>query len=239
VVNPIDIQLFNAAKLSTAVKKFGTASIYLDGTNGYARTVSPVPFGTGNWTIEGWFYPTVVGGFRTAIDYGFGRPLFPAWEWYITVSNTTAGSSPNVWYYVAMVRNGANVTLYVNGVGATVANPNADLGSTNVWFGIRSDGVSQPYTGYIDDIRITLAARYTSNFTPPTTEIVETPNYGLPVLPTAVGNSNLYTIKNTVTSEAAAVLTTSSQTINGSSSFSIPASSAQDFISYNNNWQTV
>lgn len=58
-------------------------------------------------------------------------------------------------------------------------------------------------------------------------------------LPTAVGNTNLYTVKN-VGANTVTVDTTSAQTIDGSASVSMPvANQSLDFISDNSNWVIV
>lgn len=55
-------------------------------------------------------------------------------------------------------------------------------------------------------------------------------------LPTAVGNTNRYTVTN-VGSNTVTVATTSAQTINGSSTATLPiANMSLDFISNNSNW---
>jgi hypothetical protein len=58
-------------------------------------------------------------------------------------------------------------------------------------------------------------------------------------LPTAVGNTNLYTIKNTGVNTVT-IATTSAQTIDGSSSASLPvANTSLDLISDGSNWNVV
>ncbi|MDB5167674.1 MAG: hypothetical protein JWN26_819 [Candidatus Saccharibacteria bacterium] len=55
-------------------------------------------------------------------------------------------------------------------------------------------------------------------------------------LPTAVANTNIYTVTNTGTNTVT-VATTSSQTINGSNSVTIPLTNMSlDFVSTNSNW---
>lgn len=61
---------------------------------------------------------------------------------------------------------------------------------------------------------------------------------GAPVLPTAVGNSNQYTVKN-IDSVNRTLSTTSSQTIDGSTTLSIPSGSSYDVISDGANWRIV
>lgn len=57
-------------------------------------------------------------------------------------------------------------------------------------------------------------------------------------LPTAVSNTNMYTVKNNH-SAAITVNTTSSQTIDGSTSISLLPGESRDFISNNSNWSLI
>lgn len=58
-------------------------------------------------------------------------------------------------------------------------------------------------------------------------------------LPTAVGNTNRYTVKN-VGSNTVTIATTSAQTIDGSSTASLPvANTSLDLVSDGSNWQVI
>ena len=59
---------------------------------------------------------------------------------------------------------------------------------------------------------------------------------GAPQLPTAVGNTNKYTIKN-IDTTSKTITTTSSQTIDGSSSVSLLANTSLDLVSDGTNWR--
>lgn len=61
---------------------------------------------------------------------------------------------------------------------------------------------------------------------------------GAPTMPTAVGNTNRYTVKN-VTTTNRTIATTSSQTIDGSSSIVIRPNESVDLISDNANWWVI
>lgn len=85
------------------------------------------------------------------------------WNW--TPSN-------NTWYHIAIVRNGANLKLYINGV---VHSNTVDMGTNTIYnstenlgIGCRIDNPAIAFTGWLDEIRISNgAARWTANFTPP------------------------------------------------------------------------
>ena len=61
---------------------------------------------------------------------------------------------------------------------------------------------------------------------------------GAPTLPTALGNSSMYTIKN-IDTGAHTVATTSSQTIDGSATISITPNSSVDILSDGTNWRII
>jgi len=79
--------------------------------------------------------------------------------------------SINTWYHVAFVRNGNDWGLYLNGTAESTRTVSgsiisSSLGSLEV--GRQHQG-NYFVDGYMDDLRITKGlARYTSNFTPPT-----------------------------------------------------------------------
>ena len=78
----------------------------------------------------------------------------------------------NTWSHIALVFDGTNVRLYVNGNGTfdnpTISNrphPSCLVGDRFLNVGYDIDGVID---GYINDLRISDSAVYTANFTPPT-----------------------------------------------------------------------
>jgi hypothetical protein len=87
----------------------------------------------------------------------------------------SSGWSANTWYHIAVTRSGNTFKLFRNGVqnGATVTNSGSCPATTStgaLYVGSEVGGGESYYNGYIDDLRITKGyARYTSNFTPPTT----------------------------------------------------------------------
>jgi hypothetical protein len=88
-----------------------------------------------------------------------------------TQINHSPAIQNNVWSHYAVVRNGNTVTVYINGNSVGSASYYGSVGSTNTRPII---GCSDSYptgreftVGYFDDIRISKAAIYTTNFTPP------------------------------------------------------------------------
>ena len=181
----------NVTGSTTQVKFAGSKSMYCDGTGDYLETsaFSEAPvFGTGDWTVEGWFYATDLSNFRTIINQ------FASWEltlyasqlrlvvdtdgnWnrdYVNLSPISGTLSLNTWYHFALVKNGNSVKGYTNGTeyysNASFTSSPYSTPSKTVRIGMGQDS---PYywQGYLQDIRITKGlARYTANFTPPTSE---------------------------------------------------------------------
>jgi len=80
--------------------------------------------------------------------------------------------SLNTWHHVAIVRDASSVvTMYINGTNVDSATDTNNYSANNLKIGTNR-AIDSFYDGYIDDLRITKGvARYTSNFTPPTTEL--------------------------------------------------------------------
>ena len=79
----------------------------------------------------------------------------------------------NAWVHYAIVRNGNNFTTYQNGI-AVSSWTTSDIiyrSSEYIKIGIYNYAGDSYITGYIDHLRISSYARWTSNFTPPQNEI--------------------------------------------------------------------
>lgn len=181
------IQPFGDAKLSTSIRKFGTASLALDGTGDYAFVQSNIDFayGTSAFTIEMWVYRTVSGITQVLLDQRTTNPTNYAPVIFINASNalqyndgaasviTGATTVPlNAWSHVAVSRDSTSTRLFLNGVqqGTTYTDTRNYI-QTPVTIGSRFNN-TQNFTGYIDDLRISKGvARYTANFTAPISEL--------------------------------------------------------------------
>jgi hypothetical protein len=175
-----NLETVGNAQISTSVKKYGTGSMAFDGTDDRLNMPSSpnLAFGTGDFTLEMWAYFTSTANFPTLTDSrantsstaGFNLGLSGAKVQLYTTSQLLIGSSTlsaNTWYHIAVTRASGTLKIWLNGTqDATVAN------STN-WsdqtFIVGATPTPTNYmTGYIDDLRITKYARYTTTFTPPT-----------------------------------------------------------------------
>lgn len=168
------------AELTTAQKKFGTASLELNGTNAYITTPTSTDwdYGSGDFTIEAWVRLTA--DQRGAIYHrGSSAQLYLEVEagrtlrmivnsgTYVVASTTLI--SLNTWTHVTGVRNGSFINV---GVGGVMQSPVAISGSVDAStdpLRIGADvGNGRRVSGQIDDVRVTKGVcRYTANFTPP------------------------------------------------------------------------
>jgi len=165
---------------SPTVSRFGTHGAVFNGS-GYmvVPTTPSFAYGTGDFTIEMWLYPTTSPAYACIVGHGSGSVANPC----IYLNSLTpvlfydsavilSAASPlvlNTWGHVALVRKSGSFSWYVNGklagslsraVSLTCGGPIV-VGANSIF--------SQPYSGHIDDLRITKGvARYTSNFVPPT-----------------------------------------------------------------------
>jgi hypothetical protein len=177
------------AQLSTAEFKYGTASLLLDGTGDYLSiTTNPdFGYGSGNFTIEFWLRRTSVGN-QVIIEQrsatALNNPMIHidggVIKYYAAAANRITGTTTiaiNTWYHVAVSRNSGVTKLFVNGTqeGSTYSDANNHGVTSTVIVG--ADYLyANALPGYLDDLRITKAALYTSNFTAPVAELVNTPN---------------------------------------------------------------
>lgn len=166
----------NGAALSTANKRFGTASLWTGSIKG-ASLGSP-DF-TGAFTVEFWLYPGAAGGYHGIFGGATGQ-LLTGYKDANTFGVGTAGVGWHVfaagskpialqWNHVAVQRDSNNlVSLYLNGT--KVASGTV----TQAWpagsYMLQASGNGS----YMDEVRITKGvARYSANFTPPSSPFPE------------------------------------------------------------------
>ena len=184
-----DIETVGNAQISTSVKKYGTGSLAFDGTGDYLsiRNSRTLALSSSNFTIEAWVYANALGSYNGVIaqwpdnggtannsyvlesvgyDMQFywvsGTTLYgPA-----TLGTITTGS----WIHYAICRIGNTLYPFKNGIlGTTVSitqTLNSPTSAITIGGAVAGGG---DWNGYIDDLRVTKGyARYTANFTPPT-----------------------------------------------------------------------
>jgi hypothetical protein len=172
-----DIITVGSCQLSTTQSKFGGSSIYFGGTGNYlySPSNSMLSFGTGDFTIEFWMYPTAAfSTTRVFSTYTGGIAIYPNNSGNIVVDaygvatrvTTSSTVSINTWTHIAVVRSSGTTTVYINGISGGSGSDSSNYTNTGLYIG--SDNGTNGYTGYLDEIRIARYARYTANFTPKT-----------------------------------------------------------------------
>ncbi|NDD53999.1 LamG domain-containing protein, partial [bacterium] len=189
-----DLETVGNAQISTTQSKFGGSSMYFDGNGDYlyippAQNL-PFLFGSGDFTVEAWVYPSAVTGYQYFCSVwgiaGQADSTYSSWQLRTNATNleavlqsgatttviTGSGTSltATTWQHIAMTRYGNTIKLFINGFQVASQSYSSTLNSPASAFvvGLQLSN-NNAYTGYIDDLRITKGiARYTSNFTPPT-----------------------------------------------------------------------
>ena len=193
----VPVTAVGTAQISTTRSRFGSGSL-LTATGGgnYANintnmTAFAYP---GDFTIEGWWWFNVNNiGYQPLIGAASTGDA-TAWTLILETNNTFAfyGSTTNswntvlttsqvpltgAWHHVAVSRSGSSVRMFYNGtqIGTTVTSSNAIASGTSVRIGGYQffPGGARSFGGNIDELRITKGvARYTANFTPPSSEFL-------------------------------------------------------------------
>ena len=188
IANNHAITVIGSPTISTAQSKFGAGSLRVSSGN-YLRINSTSTLdmsGKKPFTFECWVYLTSShlgglhgGGILSMRSSAVYCPLVvkesvtfigdgSLGDWSFLSSSEAVGR--NTWSHVALVFDGTKVRLYVNGTFENPAassrpHPSWPVGDRFLNVGYDADGVID---GYINDLRISDIAVYTSDFTPPT-----------------------------------------------------------------------
>jgi hypothetical protein len=183
-----NLETVGNAQVSTSVVKYGTGSMYFDGSGDWLAG-PPTPqtdLGSGDFTIEAWLYRTASGAASDSGMVSRGAPstlngfVFAYTSANVLTFNFNYSGAivtgvtvipANTWTHVAVSRNGSTFRLFVNGVvDATATSTNSQTTNASDVFYVGRAGYDSGriVTGYLDDVRLTKgAARYIGNFTPP------------------------------------------------------------------------
>ena len=188
---------FSAGTIPVTVAPF-SYSAYFNGSTDYLTVPSnaALAFGTGQFTIEGWFYWT-----GTPSGTIVGTPVNGGLQWYAASGtlglniynsgNVTAATLPslNAWHHIAMTRDSSNVcTIWIDGINSGSASSTASFPqSTWYIYGGGSGGLA----GYVSNFRVLKGtALYTANFTPPKQSLTAITNTSLLTLNTTFDDSS-------------------------------------------------
>ena len=195
--NALAVTAVADAKISTAQNKFGGSAAYFDGTGDYLTVANNAvnAFGLGDFTIECWVNFSALPGSNLVMSIAntmtsTGSATFT--HWWLGLYNN-AGTNRlhlgrhgngavfayvnwtpalNTWYHIAVTRSSSSViSMFIDGVSQSVTTSGSNWANYFSATGILSIGLvatALTFNGYIDDFRLTRAARYTASFTPPT-----------------------------------------------------------------------
>jgi len=218
-------------QIDTAQSKFDSSSALFDGSGDSISfsNSEDFHFGTGSFTIDTWVR-------FNSLDTGAGQNLFAGYInatgslqfywlngnfhfWYVNKNIVETSGLPamatNTWYHVALVRNGNSWNLYLNGTSYGSATDSTDLVALNHVNGtaigreVSTDG--QYLNGWIDEFRVSKGiARWTTNFTAPSSEYEAYPQYKVDITADSLGLWD-----GTNTKEARSVDLTADITVSG------------------------
>jgi hypothetical protein len=180
------------AQIDTAQSQFGGSAALFDGTGDYLSTPDSVDFtfGTGDFTIEMWFRVPAIQSKKLITKRGasaqdwlifdLGGDAILRWyaafvvnDGWVLAANQFGTYSINTWHHAALVRSGNTWTPYLDGVAGIGVVTNAGALSDSPDALLLGGDVSLNWMiGWIDEVRISRTARYTSNFTPPSAAFV-------------------------------------------------------------------
>jgi Concanavalin A-like lectin/glucanases superfamily len=193
-----DVITVGSAQISTTQSKFGSSSLYFNGTNSslVGRTSPNLNMGSGDFTVECWiywagnstFYQNIIGSNSASFTgnatffrvWGTGSPVNQSKIGIGNLTHDGASSvfsvnsiTANTWTHIAATRSSGIIRVFINGVLEKTGSTDTstyDFGDNGICIGDSPwDGANGWYSGYIDDLRITKGyARYTATFTPPT-----------------------------------------------------------------------
>ena len=194
---------------------------YFDGTGDYLTVTNNVAFTfTSDFTIECWVYgvsnqpsndayPTIFStsafnstgiGLKIQSSGGVGTTgVACVWNNGSQILTGTTVISNNNWYHLSVSRSGTSMKLFVNGVAENTITNNTTFTVSAGYPLVGGDTTNAGFlTGYVSNLRVVKGtAVYTSNFTPPTSQLTAIANTSLLTCqsPTFIDNStNNFTI---------------------------------------------
>ena len=199
-------------QISTAQYKFGSSSAVFDGGGDNLKYTSDTLYiGPNNFTIEMFIRPNTVNTTQYLYDQRNAGTSQAAPVIYMSssnvliyfVSNSSRISSSSgifsvgTWYHIAVSRSNGSTRMFVDGVqvGSTYTDTSVYL-NLPVFMGTAFNATGG-YNGYIDEVRVSNTARYTSNFTAPTSAFTADANTLLLLHMEGANASTTFTDTNT------------------------------------------
>ena len=191
--NSLSVTAAGGAGISSAQSKFGGYSALFDGTDDalvVANGGGDFDFGTGDFTIELFFYQTsnssrndITGTYSGAsTGWGISTNASNTNEIALFFGNSTILSSGasaynlNTWHHLAIARSGSSIKMFIDGSAVASATNTTNITSGyNLRVGAMSSAVDASFlffSGYIDDYRVLKGyAKYVADFVPPTSAV--------------------------------------------------------------------
>lgn len=154
---------------------------------------TPFQYGTGDFTIEMWFYPTSISYYgstlfrQRGLSYRNQRYLFlwlsPSQQVFLQVAGndyfvgTANTCNLNAWNHVALVRRSGQMQIFLNGYANTPkANTTnfSDSSTYDLMFGSLGFNVDYWFAGNLSNIRVAKSAYYITSFIPDRTPFTRT-----------------------------------------------------------------
>ncbi len=182
----IDTNLVGGAQLSNAQVKFGSAALDVTSSQADAATASSASFGfgTGDYTVEGWFYLDALVAGRLVWDFrnteladsranlriGADTSTLELYVGGTLVATTSASAiTTSAYLHIAVARASGTVKIFVDGAEVASAADVNDLGTNGTLHLGANFQDSNGIEAYIDEFRIEKGvAKYTAPFTAPT-----------------------------------------------------------------------
>lgn len=188
---------YGNAQIDTAQSEFGGASALFDGTGDY---IVPDDTTLGNaissdYTFECWARSadattnaqvifscrnTTFGLFGWQLGFRGDLSNDPIQLYYASGNTSIVYNNPssNTWYHIAVVNNGGTITMYIDGTSAgSVSAGTYAASSDGSKIGAQNNATSTAsLNGHIDEMRISDTARYTADFSVPTTAFTNDEN---------------------------------------------------------------
>lgn len=192
-LSPKTVTAVAPAQVDTAQFVFGNASMLGDGLTSGLTSVDNAgfEFGAGNFTLDcrvrfnalpvgGVFFVSkyTTTGAQRCFYWGYDEPSSSMVFRYSTDGSSSTlldqgwAPSTDTWYHVAVVRNGGNLLMFVDGTqlgaGDAIAGTLFD-GTAALNIGAFNSVTGGWVDGWLDEVRVSKGiARWTANFTPPT-----------------------------------------------------------------------
>jgi len=183
-----NIQAYGNTQHDTAQSNIGGSSIYFDGSGDYLdldtnnlKMLDSI--GTGDFTIEFWIRYASVNSYQWFIG-GDTSNMFDIIQIPSNLRMILAGTeytfshspSTNTWYHYAVSRNNGSLRAFVNGTQIGTTQSSSDNINGESLIAGKQFNDQYQFNGWLDEIRLSNSARYTSNFTAPTTTITSDSN---------------------------------------------------------------